>query len=219
MSTLLLVFGLSSYYALRYSLYENTDNVLVSRMNEIQINLQSSENIEEINQLKSMPNEMIFIYSYDGKLMRFYGFFVDIPNFSLIKDRVSKGESFFVSATTDYNWNARFYVSSITIDETPLIIIVGRFIDEILTVLLRLKKILIFTGIFVLILAGIGGFILADRSFKPVSKIIDTAQRIEETNLNERIEVQSEDELGRLASTLNQMISRLERAFEQQNQI
>ncbi|MFY9403630.1 MAG: HAMP domain-containing sensor histidine kinase, partial [Defluviitoga tunisiensis] len=35
---------------------------------------------------------------------------------------------------------------------------------------------------------------------------------------NERIEVQSEDELGRLASTLNQMISRLERAFEQQKQ-
>ncbi len=96
MSTLLLVFGLSSYYALRYSLYENTDNVLVSRMNEIQINLQSSENIEEINQLKSMPNEMIFIYSYDGKLMRFYGFFCRYPpNFSLIKDRVSKGESFF----------------------------------------------------------------------------------------------------------------------------
>ena len=218
MSILLLVFGLSSYYALRYSLYENTDNVLVSRMNEIQINLQSSENIEQINQLKSMPNEMIFIYSYDGNLIRFYGFFVDIPNFSQIKDRVSKGESFFVSATTDYNWNARFYVSSTTVNETPFIIIIGRFIDEILTVLSRLKKILIFTGIFVLLLAGIGGFILADRSFKPVSKIIDTAQRIEETNLNERIEVQSEDELGRLASTLNQMISRLERAFEQQKQ-
>jgi len=68
------------------------------------------------------------------------------------------------------------------------------------------------------VLAGIGGFILANKSFKPVSKIIDTAQRIEENNLNERIEVQSEDELGRLASTLNQMISRLERAFEQQKQ-
>ena len=140
MSILLLVFGLSSYYALRYSLYENTDNVLVSRMNEIQINLQSSENIEQINQLKSMPNEMIFIYSYDGNLIRFYGFFVDIPNFSQIKDRVSKGESFYVSTTTDYNWNARFYVSSTTVNETPFIIIIGRFIDEILTVLSRLKR-------------------------------------------------------------------------------
>ncbi|HOP24976.1 MAG TPA: ATP-binding protein [Defluviitoga sp.] len=218
MSILLLVFGLSSYYALSYNLYENTDNLLVSRMNEVQISLHSSKSIEQINQLKSMPNEMIFIYNYEGKLVRFYGFYVEIPNFPQIKERVSKGESFFLSTTTDYNWNARFYVSAINIDENPLIIVVGRFIDEINTVLSRLKKILIFIGIFVIVLAGIGGFILANKSFKPVSKIIDTAQRIEENNLNERIEVQSEDELGRLASTLNQMISRLERAFEQQKQ-
>jgi len=187
-------------------------------MNEVQISLHSSKSIEQINQLKSMPNEMIFIYNYEGKLVRFYGFYVEIPNFPQIKERVSKGESFFLSTTTDYNWNARFYVSAINIDENPLIIVVGRFIDEINTVLSRLKKILIFIGIFVIVLAGIGGFILANKSFKPVSKIIDTAQRIEENNLNERIEVQSEDELGRLASTLNQMISRLERAFEQQKQ-
>lgn len=218
MSILLLVFGLSSYYALSYNLYESTDNLLVSRMNEVQISLHSSKSIEQINQLKSMPNEMIFIYNYEGKLVRFYGFYVEIPNFPQIKERVSKGESFFLSTTTDYNWNARFYVSAINIDENPLIIVVGRFIDEINTVLSRLKKILIFIGIFVIVLAGIGGFILANKSFKPVSKIIDTAQRIEENNLNERIEVQSEDELGRLASTLNQMISRLERAFEQQKQ-
>ncbi|WP_103876472.1 MULTISPECIES: cell wall metabolism sensor histidine kinase WalK [Petrotoga] len=69
-----------------------------------------------------------------------------------------------------------------------------------------------------MILAGIGGFFYADSSLKPVEKIINTAKNIEENNLNERIKVKSQDELGRLASTLNQMISRLEKAFEQQKQ-
>lgn len=69
-----------------------------------------------------------------------------------------------------------------------------------------------------MILAGIGGFFYADSSLRPVEKIIDTAKNIEENNLNERIKVKSQDELGRLASTLNQMISRLEKAFEQQKQ-
>jgi len=94
MSILLLVFGLSSYYALSYNLYENTDNLLVSRMNEVQISLHSSKSIEQINQLKSMPNEMIFIYNYEGKLVRFYGFYVEIPNFPQIKERVSKVKVF-----------------------------------------------------------------------------------------------------------------------------
>lgn len=78
--------------------------------------------------------------------------------------------------------------------------------------------ILISTGVLVMILAGIGGFFYADSSLKPVEKIINTAKNIEENNLTERIKVNSQDELGRLASTLNQMISRLEKAFEQQKQ-
>jgi heavy metal sensor kinase len=39
-----------------------------------------------------------------------------------------------------------------------------------------------------------------------------------EKNLSRRIEVVSDDELGRLASTLNQMVERLEAAFERQHQ-
>jgi heavy metal sensor kinase len=53
---------------------------------------------------------------------------------------------------------------------------------------------------------------------KPVEQIARTAREIEESDLSRRIEVRSEDELGRLASTLNQMIGRLERAFGRQRQ-
>jgi heavy metal sensor kinase len=51
-----------------------------------------------------------------------------------------------------------------------------------------------------------------------VEQITLTAQKIEESDLSQRIDVKTDDELGRLASTLNEMIARLEAAFNRQRQ-
>jgi heavy metal sensor kinase len=75
-----------------------------------------------------------------------------------------------------------------------------------------------FAIISVVILAGLGGLFLASRVLKPVEQITKTAQEIEESDLSRRITVKNDDELGRLASTLNDMIGRLEAAFSRQRQ-
>jgi heavy metal sensor kinase len=59
---------------------------------------------------------------------------------------------------------------------------------------------------------------MASRVLKPVDRMTQTAQAIGESDLSRRIEVHSDDELGRLASTLNQMMERLERAMDRQSQ-
>jgi heavy metal sensor kinase len=69
-----------------------------------------------------------------------------------------------------------------------------------------------------LVLAGGGGIFLARRALKPVDKIAQTAQEIEESDLSRRINVNTKDELGRLAATLNEMIGRLDKAFQRQKQ-
>jgi heavy metal sensor kinase len=69
-----------------------------------------------------------------------------------------------------------------------------------------------------LALAAGGGIFLARRALKPVDKIAQTAQEIEESDLSRRINVNTKDELGRLAATLNAMIGRLEKAFQRQKQ-
>jgi len=51
-----------------------------------------------------------------------------------------------------------------------------------------------------------------------VDKIAQTAREIEESDLSRRINVNTKDELGRLAATLNEMIGRLEKAFQRQKQ-
>jgi len=53
---------------------------------------------------------------------------------------------------------------------------------------------------------------------KPIRNITQTAQDIEENNLSRRLDVWSNDELGKLAATLNQMFERLEQSFSREHQ-
>lgn len=72
----------------------------------------------------------------------------------------------------------------------------------------------ILTGPLTLLIAASGGYFLARRALSPVHTITRTARQISADRLNERISVDnSDDELGLLAQTLNEMIERLERSF------
>lgn len=67
-----------------------------------------------------------------------------------------------------------------------------------------------------LLFAGGGGWILAHRALKPVDRMTDAARRISAEHLAERIEeTGTQDELDRLAKTLNEMLGRLDAAFSQ----
>jgi signal transduction histidine kinase len=59
---------------------------------------------------------------------------------------------------------------------------------------------------------------LATRTLKPFDHISAIAREIGGGDLSRRINIQSEDEMGRLAGTLNWMIGRLEEAFQKQRQ-
>lgn len=63
-----------------------------------------------------------------------------------------------------------------------------------------------------------GGYWLADRAMRPVRTITHTARTIGETDLSRRISLNSKDELGELANTFDNMLARLQAAFERQRQ-
>lgn len=66
-----------------------------------------------------------------------------------------------------------------------------------------------------LLVAGVGGYWLAGRALRPVDQVTRLAREIQATNLSQRLPVpQTDDELGRLVRTFNQMIDRLEAGFE-----
>lgn len=77
--------------------------------------------------------------------------------------------------------------------------------------------------VFVLLIASplavavslLGGWFLAGRALRPMDAITLTAQRIAAGDLTQRIQITSTDEIGRLASTFNNMIARLEASIRQ----
>jgi heavy metal sensor kinase len=105
----------------------------------------------------------------------------------------------------------RFHIESAAL-------VVARPAGDIETVLNLLRRIFYFAIPLTLTVSALGGIFLARRALKPVRQITDTARQIGETDLTHRIDVETEDELGHLAETLNAMISRLERAFERQKE-
>ena len=67
-----------------------------------------------------------------------------------------------------------------------------------------------------LLTAAVLGFFLSTRALKPVYRIIDTAKAIRPEELSRRVPVPEETELKELAITLNDLLDRLQMAFESQ---
>lgn len=82
----------------------------------------------------------------------------------------------------------------------------------------RLAVTLLLGSTVILLIAFAGGYWLADRAMKPVQTIVRTAQQISGSDLSQRINLNREDELGELADTFDQMLDRLQAAFERQRQ-
>lgn len=80
-----------------------------------------------------------------------------------------------------------------------------------------LREQLMFGVPLVLLLAGLGGYFLANRALSPVGRITATAQSINLQDLSKRIHYRGAmDEVGRLAQTFDQMLARLQDSFERE---
>ncbi len=87
------------------------------------------------------------------------------------------------------------------------------FVEEILDSVFYIFVIGVIASI---IIASAIGWFLARQALKPVSEITETAHRIGAESLDERIDVESpQDEIGMLATTINEMMERLEKSFLQ----
>jgi heavy metal sensor kinase len=75
-----------------------------------------------------------------------------------------------------------------------------------------------FAGVpLVLLLASAGGYFLARKSLAPIASMNRQTQRISAESLSQRLDVTNpRDELGRLATTINDLLTRLESAFNEQ---
>jgi heavy metal sensor kinase len=95
--------------------------------------------------------------------------------------------------------------------------VVGQSLKELQSAQRHLLILLAISNPVALLLASLGGLWLAHEALKPVDRLTRAAERIGRGNFSERVdEPRTSDEIGRLAATFNEMISKLERAFERE---
>jgi heavy metal sensor kinase len=85
---------------------------------------------------------------------------------------------------------------------------------------LRILLVIIAVGYpLTLALASAGGIFLAGRALRPVAELTNVARQITAEDLSRRLDLDlPDDEIGRLARTFNDMITRLDEAFRRQRQ-
>jgi len=225
----LLIFGalvilasVIAYFMLAHSLYQNFDESLGLRAEEV-ANFLSEEN-GNIKFVESNPGrfgEIVLLYdansilleSSEKKMEEIIKYLVGPVTMALT------GRSSFITTETAYGQQIRLYVTPIQDGEDIKgVLVIGRLTTDINSALEKLVAILIVVILGVIVLAGSGGLFLANWALGPVENITRIAQKIGESDLSKRIEIHRDDELGRLTSTLNQMIERLEKSFNRQRQ-
>ncbi len=140
------------------------------------------------------------------------GIFSESPN------ATSRSASF-VDLLYDYgSYSTRFRLASriVTGSHGPLIVQSLTSLQDLDQALGELRTILLLTGPTALAAALGGGYLLAYKTLAPVDRMIATAGEITSNQLDRRLEAPNpNDELGRLAATLNGMIARLGRSIEE----
>ncbi len=135
-----------------------------------------------------------------------------------IARRIARGiKGFFTVGATGGRDGVRALAIPINVVSNPYVAVVARDLGDEASRIENAGAAL-FLGIPVaLLVAGGGGYLLARGSLAPVVRMSRKAREIGAANLGERIEVQNPaDELGVLAATINDLLSRLETAFGSQ---
>ena len=99
-------------------------------------------------------------------------------------------------------------------------LMVGRSVSEIGQTLDGLRSWLITISLFGSLAAALVGWLVADRVLRPVAKLAAATQQVAETQtFDADLRVETEDELGALATSFNSMLSALRASREQQHRL
>jgi heavy metal sensor kinase len=140
----------------------------------------------------------------------------NIPLSELAMQAALQGEATYESVRFQGGISIRLLSYPIKHGETLVNILrVGTSLRPVEEMLNRLVFVLLIGSPLAVIVSMFGGWFLAGRALRPVDTITLAAQRIAAGDLTQRIHTTSADEIGRLASTFNDMIALLEASIRQ----
>lgn len=82
-------------------------------------------------------------------------------------------------------------------------------LQDVYRVLAEVRRYLLFTTLLAMVVVGVLGAVLAHRFTRPIEELTQAAQEMAEGHLEQKIEAESRDEIGRLAQQFNIMASQV----------
>jgi heavy metal sensor kinase len=219
LAVLLLALSGGVYFYLSRNLYRSLDVSLALRSTQLRSIPDILESIRQ-GEFQEELGEIIILYFYSGdQLVEVSPRGLSIP---LSREFISQAIAHPSSrATIETAQGERLRLLAVPVNLSavgPGVLVIARSTIQIDRALTRLGRTFLIAIPLTLAVAAGGGIFLARRALKPVDQIARTAQEIGEGDLSRRIDVNTKDELGRLAATLNEMIGRLENTFRRQQQ-
>ncbi|MEP7273643.1 MAG: heavy metal sensor histidine kinase [Acidobacteriota bacterium] len=231
LTLVLLVFSFGVYGLLARNLERRTDVGLRGAIDSMK-HLLGYERLEGDSELEAAqntvmelryPNMSLAVYRADGRLLAEVAAAGEIhATFPGSADAVTENLQLLTvppsAADTAGSRIAFQRIRALPTDE-PNLIVARQSLSTVNEELQSLRQVFLFAVPLAVVLAGLAGWFLARRALTPVVSMSEHARRIGADNLGERLPVANpRDELGRLASTFNELLARLNLAFDLQRQ-
>jgi two-component system OmpR family sensor kinase len=223
---ILVLLGIALFLILRESLLSNVETTVQSRARlaardlEVDGGSRGAPEVkleDEVAEQLSLDGVFVVVRNQDGRALYES---VNFPADALRQDTVWRevartGEP--ASGTAQLSSEAPDYVYAMPVRHEggpPLILEAGRSYSDLEETLGTIGTVLA-AGIGVALLLSIGGaYFLARTALRPVDAVVSSAREMSETDLSRRLPVANpNDEIGRLATTINGLLARLETAF------
>jgi len=156
-----------------------------------------------------------------GQVMQAFGPHYALPVAATSLSAAQQGQpSLATSSDAQDGDSVRVYTAPI-VENNQLIAIVqvAQTLDSVQETLDRLLSALLLGGPLLVLVAALGSYFLAAHTLAPIDQITRTARRISAEDLSARISLPAtNDEVGRLAATFDDMLARLDDSFRRERQ-
>lgn len=202
------------FLQVRSSLLQGVDDVLRARADTVRGQLivrAQGIHYENVDAPSAQADIAVYLFSPNGTVQDRIAGSQSLPPQPRLLQRATPGY-----VTQD---DTRVYILPITheSEQTQAMIEVMTSLHPVNSQIAHLVALLLVLTPAMLAGATVGGLVLSGRTLAPLHTITRTAQAIRAGNLAGRLGLESrDDEVGRLAATFDDMLDRLERAFEQQ---
>jgi heavy metal sensor kinase len=220
-----LIFGLGMWIILRQNLYDIANDTLEGQIDDLQHFLEAQRRDASLAKLREEITET-YVLEHSGDYLQirdelgdwiYRAAFLEQNN-TRVPDSHELAKPFFEDREIGGR-RFRFLSAIVEVHGRRFMVQTGIPEGDILRTLDSFRRNLLLSALVILPLASGTGFWLSRKALAPVDAITRTARSINAGNLNSRLEnLSTGDELQRLSDTLNEMLARIESAFQRVSQ-